>query len=78
VAGDSGGAAEAVVDGATGLVVDGRDAGSVAGAIVALLGDPARRRSMGRAGRARAEERFAWPRLAERAARFLREAADTA
>lgn len=76
VAGDSGGAAEAVLDGATGLVVDGREEEAVAGAVGALLADPDRASAMGRAGRARVEERFAWPGLAERAAGFLLEAVE--
>lgn len=75
VAGDSGGAAEAVIDGATGLVVDGRDPTAVAGAVGGLLADRDRAAAMGRAARARVEERFAWPRLADRAASFLRLAA---
>jgi phosphatidylinositol alpha-1,6-mannosyltransferase len=73
VAGRSGGAAEAVVDGETGLVVDGRHAGAVAEAVAALLGNPPRAAAMGKAGRARAERSFAWPRLADRLARWLAE-----
>ena len=75
VAGNSGGAAEAVMDGETGLVVDGRHEGAVAEAVSALLADPARAAAMGKAGRARAERLFAWPRLADRLARWLSEAA---
>jgi phosphatidyl-myo-inositol dimannoside synthase len=75
VAGDSGGAAEAVVDGETGLVVDGRHVGAVAEAVGALLADPQRAAAMGKAGRARAERLFAWPRLTAVLARWLAEAA---
>jgi phosphatidylinositol alpha-1,6-mannosyltransferase len=75
VAGDSGGAAEAVADGETGLVVDGRHHGAVAEAVSALLADPARAASMGKAGRARVERSFTWERMAERLAGFLRLAA---
>ncbi len=65
VAGDSGGAAEAVADGETGVVVrDPSDAASVAAAIAGLLDDPARRRSMGAAARRRALEHFSYDRLA--------------
>lgn len=66
VAGDSGGAAEAVEEGETGLVVDGADATAVASAIAGLLGDPPRAKAMGAAGRARVEREFTWPRLAGR------------
>lgn len=48
-----GGNAEAVVDGATGLVVPPRDPGQLAAAIVRLPADPALRAQMGQAGRAR-------------------------
>jgi phosphatidylinositol alpha-1,6-mannosyltransferase len=66
VAGRSGGAWEAVEDGTTGFVVDPLDAGAVAQALARLLADPALRQKMGAAARARAEERFAYDRLAER------------
>jgi phosphatidyl-myo-inositol dimannoside synthase len=75
VSGDSGGAAEAVVDGETGLVVDGRHPGAVAEAISGLLADPVRAAAMGKAGRARVEMEFAWSRLTERLASWLIEAA---
>jgi phosphatidylinositol alpha-1,6-mannosyltransferase len=77
VAGDSGGAAEAVVDGETGLVVDGRHVGQVAEAVGGLLADEQRARAMGKAGRARVERSFTWPVIAERLAVWLREAAQT-
>jgi phosphatidylinositol alpha-1,6-mannosyltransferase len=65
VAGRAGGAPEAVVDGETGVLVDPSDHVELADAIVALLADPARARSLGRAGRAHAES-FAWPKIARR------------
>jgi phosphatidyl-myo-inositol dimannoside synthase len=71
VAGDSGGAAEAVVDGDTGLVVDGRHPGAVAEAVATLLADPVQAAAMGKAGRARVEGSFGWPGLTERLARHL-------
>ncbi|MDP9341163.1 MAG: glycosyltransferase family 4 protein [Actinomycetota bacterium] len=74
VAGDSGGAAEAVQDGETGLVVDGRHEGAVAEAVAALLSDPARAADLGKAGRARVDRWFTWPRLTGRLARWLAEA----
>lgn len=77
VAGDSGGAAEAVLDGETGLVVDGRHPGAVGEAVSALLADPVRAAAMGKAGRARAEASFAWPRLTQRLAGWLHAAVGT-
>lgn len=72
VAGDSGGAAEAVVDGETGLVVrDPRDPEVVAAAIASLLDDPAKRDRMGAMGRERAVGGFSYDVLAERLRRAL-------
>jgi phosphatidylinositol alpha-1,6-mannosyltransferase len=72
VAGQSGGAAEAVVDGETGLVIrrpqDHRD---VAAAFEALLDDDARRQAMGVAARRRAEAEFSYDVLAERLGKSL-------
>jgi phosphatidylinositol alpha-1,6-mannosyltransferase len=78
VVGDSGGAREALVDGATGLLVDGRDVGAVAEAVGGLLSDPAGAQAMGAAGRARVERHFTWPRAAAQLAGWLREAAASA
>jgi phosphatidylinositol alpha-1,6-mannosyltransferase len=67
VAGASGGAAEAVVHGETGLVVTSPDdVDEVAGAIDALLADPARRTAMGAAARERAVQGFTYDHLAAR------------
>jgi phosphatidylinositol alpha-1,6-mannosyltransferase len=74
VAGNSGGAAEAVAHGETGLVVDGTDVGAVAAAVGELLSDPERARSMGVAGRQRAVEAYAWTEIASGVAGWLREA----
>ncbi len=75
IAGSSGGAAEAVVDGTTGLVVDGASERAVAEAVSALLADPARAAALGKAGRARAEREFSWPVLAGTVGDWLAEAA---
>ena len=74
VVGDSGGARETVIDGETGLLVDGRDVDQVADAVTELLADPERAQRMGAAGRARVERAHAWPAIAGRLAGWLREA----
>jgi phosphatidylinositol alpha-1,6-mannosyltransferase len=67
VAGDSGGAAEAVVDGETGIVVaDPNDVTAVAAAIDRLLSDPGLAGRQGQAARQRAEAHFAYDVLAAR------------
>lgn len=58
VATDAEGLAENVADGLTGYVVPRRDPAALAERILELAADPARRRELGRAGRARAAERF--------------------
>ena len=72
VAGDSGGAAEAVADGASGLVVgDPRDVGAATRALARLLDDGELTRRMGRQARARAEREFSYDVLAARLAEVL-------
>ena len=71
VAGDSGGSAEAVVDGETGYVVDPTDPAAAADALALLLDDVDRRARMGEAGRARAVADFAYDVLATRLAEAL-------
>ncbi|NKZ06432.1 glycosyltransferase family 4 protein [Actinomadura latina] len=60
IAGDSGGAPDAVLDGETGLVVPGRSAAAIADALIALLSDPSRARAMGERGRAWIEREWRW------------------
>jgi len=74
VVGDSGGAREALVDGETGVLVDGTNVGAVANAVAGLLADPARAEAMGRAGRERVERGYTWPRAASELASWLRAA----
>jgi phosphatidylinositol alpha-1,6-mannosyltransferase len=72
VAGRSGGAGEAVVDGETGLVVHRPgDIGEVAMAIRRLLDDDALRHRLGTASRRRAEASFDYDHLAPRLAAAL-------
>lgn len=66
VAGDSGGAPDAVLDGETGWVVRGESPEETADRIVVLLGDAELRRRMGERGRRWVEEKWRWDLLAER------------
>lgn len=66
IAGRSGGAPEAIRDGQTGHVVDGRDAAAVADVISGLLADPAACAEMGRAGRRWVEQVWSWEAIAGR------------
>jgi phosphatidylinositol alpha-1,6-mannosyltransferase len=67
VAGDSGGAADAVADGETGLIArQPADEHAVARLIAQLLDDEPGRLAMGRAGRRRAVDEFAYDLLAAR------------
>lgn len=63
VAGNGGGAPEAVRDGVTGAVVDGRDADAVAAVLIRLALDAPLRRRMGEAGRQWVQERFTFERF---------------
>ena len=76
VVGDSGGARESLVDGETGLLVDGRSVEAVADAVADLLADPDRARAMGASGLARVLRAHTWPAIAERLVAWLGEAAD--
>jgi phosphatidylinositol alpha-1,6-mannosyltransferase len=72
IAGQSGGAAEAVVDGVTGLVVARpEDPGEVAQALRRLLAEPKLRTRMGAAGAARVKASFDYEVLASRLADTL-------
>ena len=60
VAGDSGGAPEAVREGETGYVVGGRDRDALIARLVALLDDSALRERLATAGRAWVEREWTW------------------
>ena len=64
VASSVGGLIDTVVEDATGLHVPPRDEHAVAAAVGGLLDDPDRRAQYGRAGRARAESRYTWQKVA--------------
>jgi phosphatidylinositol alpha-1,6-mannosyltransferase len=71
VAGNSGGAPDAVLDGETGVVVEGASVPAVAAAVGDLLSDPARAQGMGKNGRAWVEEKWRWETVAARLQGFL-------
>jgi len=71
VAGRSGGAPESVIDGETGLVVDGGDVGAIAVAVGDLLADPDRAAQMGAAGRRWVVENWQWHTKAQRLGELL-------
>jgi phosphatidylinositol alpha-1,6-mannosyltransferase len=66
VAGDSGGAPDAVLDGETGYVVPGGSPEQAATRVLTLLRDPELRHSMGQRGRAWVHESWRWDLLADR------------
>jgi phosphatidylinositol alpha-1,6-mannosyltransferase len=72
VAGDSGGAPDAVQDGVTGYVVNGRAAAEIAERVSALLLDRELAREMGEWGRRWVEQRWRWDDLADELVALLR------
>jgi phosphatidylinositol alpha-1,6-mannosyltransferase len=76
VAGDSGGAPDAVVGGVTGTVVDGTDVRAVARAVSEMLRAPERAAAMGEAGRQWVAAEWSWDTSAERLTRLLTPGAD--
>jgi phosphatidylinositol alpha-1,6-mannosyltransferase len=72
VAGRSGGEVDAVVDGETGVLVDGASVDAVAAAIQGLVGDPHRLRRLGEQGRRRVETTHNWRTAAARLDDLLR------
>ncbi|MEU8113429.1 glycosyltransferase family 4 protein [Micromonospora sp. NPDC048947] len=71
VAGDSGGAPDAVREGETGYVVRGRDVAQLADRVARLLADRDLARQLGAAGRAWVEREWRWEAQAERMAALL-------
>ena len=71
MAGDSGGAPDAVLEGETGFVVPGGDADTLTTRLVALLTDPDLRQRLGERGRAWVSEEWRWDTVAARLAGLL-------
>jgi len=72
VVSDTGGSAELLVDGESGIVVQPGDAQAIAGAVEDLYRHPARRESMGRAARTRIDEHFNVKQTVEQHHEFFR------
>ncbi|CAB4673813.1 unannotated protein [freshwater metagenome] len=66
IAGDSGGAPDAVLEGESGFVVDGTSAVEISRRAIQLLQDPALRARMGARGRLWVEEKWRWDQVAAR------------
>ena len=66
VAGNSGGAPDAVLPGETGYIVDGRDLATVVDRVSGLLLDEATASRLGRGGRAWVDRQWRWDQVAER------------
>lgn len=60
IAGKSGGAPDAVLDGTTGVVVDGTNDQAIANAAISLLSDPVKAKEMGATGRQWIIENWRW------------------
>lgn len=60
IAGNSGGAPDAVVDGVTGIVVDGTNIREIAAAIVRVLSDPSKMKAMGARGNEWVTSGWSW------------------
>ena len=72
IAGNSGGAPDAVLDGETGFVVDGTSVADVATAVVELLEDPKRSKEMGIRGRNWIIQEWQWDMWSQRFAELLK------
>ncbi len=71
IAGDSGGAPDAVLPGETGYVVPGRDVAALAGRLIELLADPPAAASMGEKGIAWVDREWRWDLVARRFAELV-------
>ncbi len=66
IAGASGGAPDAVIEGVTGVVVDGQDSAAIAVAAINLLNNPVQAAQMGKSGRDWIVEKWRWQIWAEK------------
>jgi glycosyltransferase involved in cell wall biosynthesis len=68
-----GGVPEVVTDGETGLLVPPNDPRALADAVIDLLDDPGRMKSMGHKGRERVRAHFTWDKVAKATLKFYQE-----
>jgi phosphatidylinositol alpha-1,6-mannosyltransferase len=73
IAGSSGGAPDAVEDGKTGQVVDGRDTTAIAQSVIKFLKDPEGSKRMGEYGRTWVVEKWRWQIWSEAFERLLKQ-----
>ncbi len=73
LAGSSGGAPDAVIDGVTGFVVDGTNNQQIAKSAIELLSDPEKAKAMGAAGRQWIIDNWRWEIWAARFNELLRQ-----
>jgi hypothetical protein len=66
IGGKSGGTGEAIIEGVTGVRVEGESVEAVAAAVIDLLAHPEKARAMGERGRLRVETEFNWEAVVER------------
>jgi phosphatidyl-myo-inositol dimannoside synthase len=66
IGGRSGGTDDAIIEGLTGLRVDGNSVADIATAVISLLSDPKKAKAMGENGRLRVENEFTWEAVALR------------
>lgn len=71
IGGNAGGVPDAIIDGETGLLVDGEDAGAIAFAVIDLLNDEVRRKAMGERAREHARTQ-GWDTKAAQFTAFLK------
>ncbi len=72
VAGATGGTADALVDGETGILVDPHSPEEIASAIISILEDPEKRKQMGEKGASWVASERTWKKVAEKVAQSIR------
>ncbi len=72
IAGKSGGAPDAVIEGETGITVDGRNPAEIAMAVISLFDDPVKAKAMGKRGRQWIESDWRWDIWARKFAQLLK------